>query len=840
MVTMEDNRVDSDSSSLDSDLDEEIELNEGAQDVQKQERIIDLICQSNANPYDYDLHITAITDLSSDPLYSSQLEQQFERFHAFFPLSVNLWLQYIALNPDKLPDAFEDYLEPILYYKYVEDLEGDDDAAEKWSTVLRAIGSHWSESEKVYDMYRSFLKESIDDSKTQSQRVKASYQAQLTSPYFDGSDRVLSEYRAWLQYQPNPDQYAGELQSIDRLIRGGRSRLKKMQEFESTLEKIANSGAEVVQQSWLDYCNFVIKHVKVVGCAIVISVLERAVAAVCLSSVLWQRYLKFLEAMNMSTTQVAKRATRNVPFVATPWVALLVAMELENKPSADRYQLISDLCKRKPLPLPQEQLLEVLFAHCDGMRRTGGPVLTKKAFKLAKNALVDWPLGKCCILMYEAKWSTTQKLPAPSGVSTHWNELWEEILSLNGGGLTTWQTCITECIREGGTIAEIRGYYERGITTVQDYPGALAEAWVTFEREMGDDVRFWLIARDAYDKFLQEYHQKSDHLSKTSDFDTNNVEASVQKNTVDEATKSAKKAGKKSDDDASLKRKRDAKSEEKQSEYKKQKTNDELNNRTVFLCELDKFVVKEELETLFASCGHIKEVRLVVRNRESQASRGMAYIEFEDEAGAINALKLDKVEFKGHPLNVKISSPPTKSLKSTEKDGVWKTSKTTLYVSKLDDRISEDGLRLYFAKFGQVNDVIILDRRHKKENQNAYALVEFQNEDAVSAVLKSSEGEKLTIQDCAVDVKRSRFTVIEMKEQQAKSRQKSSKSPKLDQQTKTIKPANVKEAKKPAIDMTRFSQKSMVPRSLARGKPQSKTEQPAMKSNSDFKKLYSS
>ncbi|CAK4146700.1 unnamed protein product [Aphanomyces euteiches] len=778
---MEDNRVDSDSSSLDSDLDEEIELNEGAQDVQKQERIIDLICQSNANPYDYDLHITAITDLSSDPLYSSQLEQQFERFHAFFPLSVNLWLQYIALNPDKLPDAFEDYLEPILYYKYVEDLEGDDDAAEKWSTVLRAIGSHWSESEKVYDMYRSFLKESIDDSKTQSQRVKASYQAQLTSPYFDGSDRVLSEYRAWLQYQPNPDQYAGELQSIDRLIRGGRSRLKKMQEFESTLEKIANSGAEVV-----------------VGCAIVISVLERAVAAVCLSSVLWQRYLKFLEAMNMSTTQVAKRATRNVPFVATPWVALLVAMELENKPSADRYQLISDLCKRKPLPLPQEQLLEVLFAHCDGMRRTGGPVLTKKAFKLAK------------------------------------------ILSLNGGGLTTWQTCITECIREGGTIAEIRGYYERGITTVQDYPGALAEAWVTFEREMGDDVRFWLIARDAYDKFLQEYHQKSDHLSKTSDFDTNNVEASVQKNTVDEATKSAKKAGKKSDDDASLKRKRDAKSEEKQSEYKKQKTNDELNNRTVFLCELDKFVVKEELETLFASCGHIKEVRLVVRNRESQASRGMAYIEFEDEAGAINALKLDKVEFKGHPLNVKISSPPTKSLKSTEKDGVWKTSKTTLYVSKLDDRISEDGLRLYFAKFGQVNDVIILDRRHKKENQNAYALVEFQNEDAVSAVLKSSEGEKLTIQDCAVDVKRSRFTVIEMKEQQAKSRQKSSKSPKLDQQTKTIKPANVKEAKKPAIDMTRFSQKSMVPRSLARGKPQSKTEQPAMKSNSDFKKLYSS
>ncbi|KAF0751688.1 hypothetical protein AaE_006293, partial [Aphanomyces astaci] len=487
----------SSSSSFDSD-DEGDVGEESVESSDKHKLVMEAVCKSCENPYDYNLHLSALSALSGDRVYASQLEQQFERFHEAFPLSLELWLQYIELNPEKLPESFQDYLLPALYYKYVDDLDDDDakDAEERWSVVLRALRSHWTECENVYHLYRAFLTDSIDDAATLNARVRSSYQGQLLNPYFEGSDRVLSEYRAWSQYQPNPADFTGEQDSIQRRIHSSSALLAKMQTFERNLDKADAADVSALQTLWLEYANFVVSRVSTLGCGVVVSVLERSVAAVCLSGELWGRYLTFLQDKRMKCLDVAKRAVRNVPFESAPWVALFVSMEMEGSTSAEAIH--------QPSPLDQEKRLEVLLAFCDAARRSGSHELLLQAFTMSKAAMGDWVVGKCALLMYESKCEPI--VQRTSGLQPRWVELWDEVLQHRSHEVCAWQSCISECLRVGGTVQETRGYFKRGVAAATDYPMVLAEAWVVFERELGDHVQFWIEAKRHYALLLRQYY----------------------------------------------------------------------------------------------------------------------------------------------------------------------------------------------------------------------------------------------------------------------------------------------------------------------------------------------
>ncbi|RHY65857.1 hypothetical protein DYB38_006468 [Aphanomyces astaci] len=697
------------SSSFDSD-DEGDVGEESVESSDKHKLVMEAVCKSCENPYDYNLHLSALSALSGDRVYASQLEQQFERFHEAFPLSLELWLQYIELNPEKLPESFQDYLLPALYYKYVDDLDDDDakDAEERWSVVLRALGSHWTECENVYHLYRAFLTDSIDDAATLNARVRSSYQGQLLNPYFEGSDRVLSEYRAWSQYQPNPADFTGEQDSIQRRIHSSSALLAKMQTFERNLDKADAADVSALQTLWLEYANFVVSRVSTLGCGVVVSVLERSVAAVCLSGELWGRYLTFLQDKRMKCLDVAKRAVRNVPFESAPWVALFVSMEMEGSTSAEAiHQVGADLCGRQPSPLDQEKRLEVLLAFCDAARRSGSHELLLQAFTMSK---------------------------------PRWVELWDEVLQHRSHEVCAWQSCISECLRVGGTVQETRGYFKRGVAAATDYPMVLAEAWVVFERELGDHVQFWIEAKRRYALLLRQYY-------------------------VSEVSSSDKSESRKrllAAEDGSNTGKNEA-IDRRQAEYKKQRLSDDTN-KTVFLCELDKAITNDDLLNLFAK-------------------------------------------------------PPV------VKDGVWKTNGSTIYVSGFGDATSESSLLSAFAK------------------------------DNVDAILHTLGSTNVHVDGAKVLVKRARFSVVEMLEQQAKTKstQKQHKN-KPDQPRAALPESDTTMHKKPRLAF------SMVPRSLKA----SKVNQPSredgqsggtrpvvvaaprhevdpsthMKSNDEFRKLY--
>ncbi|XP_071448809.1 squamous cell carcinoma antigen recognized by T-cells 3-like [Hetaerina americana] len=83
----------------------------------------------------------------------------------------------------------------------------------------------------------------------------------------------------------------------------------------------------------------------------------------------------------------------------------------------------------------------------------------------------------------------------------------------------------------------------------------------------------------------------------------------------------------------------------------------ELEKNKLFVKGLPLSSTKEDLTKLFSPYGTLKDVRLVTyRNGHS---KGLAYIDFEDEVAAAHALiKTDGMELEGHTISVAISKPP--------------------------------------------------------------------------------------------------------------------------------------------------------------------------------------
>uniref|UniRef100_A0A1A9VRE6 RRM domain-containing protein n=1 Tax=Glossina austeni TaxID=7395 RepID=A0A1A9VRE6_GLOAU len=85
----------------------------------------------------------------------------------------------------------------------------------------------------------------------------------------------------------------------------------------------------------------------------------------------------------------------------------------------------------------------------------------------------------------------------------------------------------------------------------------------------------------------------------------------------------------------------------------------EIEPQKLFVKGLPHDVTEEELKEIFATCGKIKDVRLV--HHKSGKFKNIAYVEYEDESSAGKAvLALDKTKLRDHLLSVAISAPPPK------------------------------------------------------------------------------------------------------------------------------------------------------------------------------------
>ncbi|OWZ04447.1 hypothetical protein PHMEG_00023650 [Phytophthora megakarya] len=223
----------------------------------------------------------------------------------------------------------------------------------------------------------------------------------------------------------------------------------------------------------------------------------------------------------------------------------------------------------------------------------------------------------------------------------------------------------------------------------------------------------------------------------------------------------------------------------------KKKAHESLTNEhTLFLSNVSKDASKEDVEALFQDIPTLKDVRLVVKMRGERAkSRGMAYVQFMDDAGVEAGLKRNGSLLDGHPLRVERSKPPptsasTPANKSPGGESFWKTDPLTLYIGNQNregskEQVTEEQLQKTLQQAMQsagelvvVTRVSILKDRHGKLKN--YGLVEVAEPSQVTfcldhvGALQEKLGEQVTM-------KPSRFSISHILDQQEKQQEQKQK-----------------------------------------------------------------
>ncbi|KAK7469083.1 Splicing factor [Stygiomarasmius scandens] len=94
-------------------------------------------------------------------------------------------------------------------------------------------------------------------------------------------------------------------------------------------------------------------------------------------------------------------------------------------------------------------------------------------------------------------------------------------------------------------------------------------------------------------------------------------------------------------------------------ERKKERTDQDADNRELYVAGLSKFTTKADLEKLFSTFGHVKDIRMGLD--KDGKSKGFAFIEFEDESTAQKALSANNHELRNRHISVTISDPRVKA-----------------------------------------------------------------------------------------------------------------------------------------------------------------------------------
>lgn len=80
-------------------------------------------------------------------------------------------------------------------------------------------------------------------------------------------------------------------------------------------------------------------------------------------------------------------------------------------------------------------------------------------------------------------------------------------------------------------------------------------------------------------------------------------------------------------------------------------TEDDINNRSVFVQQVDYNCTEDELKEHFNCCGQINRVT-ILKNHFSHKPTGSAYIEFSQQSSVEHALKLSTTILKGRQIKV--------------------------------------------------------------------------------------------------------------------------------------------------------------------------------------------
>ncbi|KAI8910352.1 hypothetical protein EDD86DRAFT_265959 [Gorgonomyces haynaldii] len=253
------------------------------------------------NPYDYNAHIQLIQS-ANDP---EERKQYYQQMSLYFPLSPDLWLDWIGLEPESTialcTKALDDYLSIPIYQKLLNEMiETGDFDSDLFESSLERTKHHFTESHLIWNIYRDLLLNQLENGQTTREFVNEQFLDRLRVQHQE-IDATFYDY-----YRFESDETL--LRQAQEIVDHTKKQQMKREQYESKIQQ----DPSLVQYE--QYLEFESTHPE--RCLVLF---ERALVPYCLEPTLWESYLLCLVSSNKDPLPVVKRAVRNCPYSPNLW-----------------------------------------------------------------------------------------------------------------------------------------------------------------------------------------------------------------------------------------------------------------------------------------------------------------------------------------------------------------------------------------------------------------------------------------------------------------------------------------------------------------------------------------
>ncbi|XP_031102711.1 squamous cell carcinoma antigen recognized by T-cells 3 isoform X1 [Ipomoea triloba] len=630
--------------------------------------------------------------LSSGPEAFPAIEKLYERGVSDY-LSVVLWCDYLNYVQEHDPSVSSC------------SIDGISKARNLFERALTAAGLHVAEGGQIWELYRDFEQAiliTIDgtDHETrekQIQRIRNLFHRQLSVPLADLKTTLIA-YKAWeVEQGGNIDVNSSNLDGISAQVVSAYQKALEMLNARLDLEDLI-SNKDATETDRLQQFMTYLKFEQSSGDPARVQILyERAVADFPISSDLWLDYTLYM-GKTLKTSRIVRdihhRATRNCPWSGELWTRYLLCLE-RSRASEDELSTVFEKSLQCTF-LSIEEYLEVFLTRVDSLRRRMSSsqgvgsgldyAMIRDTFQRASDYLSPHLKNTEKLIRMYSYWAHLEAnlrkdLIAARGV-------WESLLKICGSMLEAWQGYISMEIKMGH-INEARSLYKRCYS--KKFPGTGSEdichSWVRFERECGsledfdlavqkvtprlEELRLFRLQQESKNTGLSAdqreiatgrgIHEKRKPLSDVAD----EQPAAKRRKEKAKNSKSTDEKGKTQATDlvgagkmdvvveASKPASASKKEKEDISTGKPKQYNDQC---TAFISNLSFQANYDDLQKFFSDVGGVVAIRILT-DKFTGKSRGLAYVDFCDDAHLAAALAKNRQKLHGKKLSILRSDP---------------------------------------------------------------------------------------------------------------------------------------------------------------------------------------
>lgn len=187
-------------------------------------------------------------------------------------------------------------------------------------------------------------------------------------------------------------------------------------------------------------------------------------------------------------------------------------------------------------------------------------------------------------------------------------------------------------------------------------------------------------------------------------------------------------------------------------------TEDERDRRTVFVQQLAARLRTRELKEFFEKVGPVAEAQ-IVKDRVSNRSKGVGYVEFKNEESVTAALQLTGQKLLGIPVIVQLTeAEKNRQVRNTESSGHHPNSIPfhRLYVGNIHFSITEQDLQNVFEPFGELEFVQL--QKDDTGRSRGYGFVQFRDATQARDALEKMNGFDLAGRPIRVGLGNDKFT----------------------------------------------------------------------------------